>query len=152
MASARPGRAVRQRWLMRARGAFYAVLIATAYSPAVAQAVKTTPQLRRKEALDHASALGQRFQSFSDPLIAVRSLGRLGEIVCPYAHAYAGTLFTNAETILATVRNLPEHDGALAREGLIARAASCDVALARRMRPSLSMPPGDALRAAGARL
>ena len=87
----------------------------------VARAKLQAAQLRRKQALDHAFALGRRFQQFSDQIIGARAVAALAETVCPYDHTYAQTMFTDAMNTLTVAANVSDQDraaGAAAGAGL----------------------------------
>ncbi len=92
-------------------------------------------QLRRKQALDHAFALGHRFQQFSDQIIGARAVAALAETVCPYDRAYAQTMFTDAMNTLTIAPSVSDQDRAQARLQVLARAIACDRTFAERLSP-----------------
>jgi hypothetical protein len=92
-------------------------------------------RFRRKQALDRASALGKRFETFDDRLVAARAMAVLGDTVCQYDRAYAQTLFTDAVHNLTIVPHVKPFEVANARRLVLARTAACDSALAIRLSP-----------------
>jgi hypothetical protein len=92
-------------------------------------------RFRRKQALDRASALGKRFQTFDDRLVAARAMAVLGDTVCQYDHSYAQTLFTDAVHNLTIVPHVKPLEVANARRLVLARTAACDPALAGQLSP-----------------
>jgi hypothetical protein len=92
-------------------------------------------RFRRKQALDRAYALGKRFQTFDDRLVAARAMSTLGKTVCAYDHAYAETLFTDAVHNLGIVPHVSPHDVAHARRQVLADTATCDPNLAAQLSP-----------------
>ena len=93
-------------------------------------------KFRRSEALNYAHALGDRFQKFHDVLVAADALTGLGGVVCRYDRAFAETLFNKAASTLTASwpkTGLGVANYTAARSSLIARAASCDPAIAKRL-------------------
>ncbi len=100
-----------------------------------ARAKLLAAQLRRKQALDRAYALGHRFQQFSDQIIGARAVAALAETVCPYNRTYAQTMFTDAMNTLTIAANVSDQDRAQARLQVLASATACDRTLAERLSP-----------------
>jgi hypothetical protein len=93
-------------------------------------------KFRRSEALTYAHALGDRFQKFHDALVAADALTGLAGAICHYDRAFAETLFNKASNTLSG--SWPQTGPAIAkyrgtRSSLIARAASCDSAMAKKL-------------------
>jgi tetratricopeptide (TPR) repeat protein len=92
-------------------------------------------RFRRKQALDRAYALGKRFQTFNNRLVAAGAMAVLGDTVCQYDRAYADTLFTDAVHNLTIVPHVKPLEVANAQRLVLARTAACDPTLAGRLSP-----------------
>src|ERR1035438_9830485 len=131
---------------MRSHLILWVTALAAMHVPAAAQP-KPDPadvKFRRSEALNYAHALGDRFQKFHDALIAADALTGLGGTMCRYDRAYAETLFTKAA---ATISGSWPQTGPTvakyraARSSVIARAASCDPAMAKKLNAAANSDP-----------
>jgi hypothetical protein len=127
------------RWHLR----IWVTALAAVHVPVMAQP-KPDPadvKFRRSEALNYAHALGDRFQKFHDVLVAADALTALGGAVCRYDRAYAETLFNKAANTLSaawpkTGSGVAKYSAA--RSSLIARTASCDPAMAKKLNASVN--------------
>jgi hypothetical protein len=123
---------------MRCHLRMWVTALAAMHVPAMAQP-RPDPadaKFRRSEALNYAHALGDRFQKFHDVLVAADALTDLGGAVCRYDRAYAETLFNKAANTLSA--SWPKTGPGISkytaeRSSLIARAASCDPAMAKKL-------------------
>jgi hypothetical protein len=141
------------------RSQFAVCAVAYCLAPVIAPAQTPTKaeieaEIQKKEALDHAYALGERFTRFNDPLASATSLALLGQAVCRYNHAYAESQFTNAVNTVASAQHVSADALAHTRAQVIARTAACDASLARKLNTGAnddaSISAGSALQSARA--